>query len=983
MPSRRAARTAIQALVLVALLGSWPASVSAASSPVQSTSQPSSRALCPPATPGYMTCDALISTTVAPLAKAAVGPGFVPNGYGPADLQSAYALPDGSSGEGTGMTVAIVDAYDLATAEADLGTYRSQFGLSSCTTANGCFSKVDQTGGSSYPPTNSGWSGETALDIEMVSAVCPNCHILLVEANTSAGSDMFAAEAKAVALGANVVSNSWGGSEFLGEQNLDAPYLQHPGVAITFSTGDAGYGVQYPAASPFVTAVGGTSLSASGNARGWTETAWSGAGSGCSDVEAKPAFQHDASCSNRTVADVSAVADPNTGVAVYSASQGGWVKFGGTSVASPVIAGVYALAGPASTGTYPVTYPYAKPAELNDVTSGSNGSCGGTYLCTAKTGYDGPTGLGTPIGTGAFGTGSAPGAPTSVVATAGNASASVTWHAAAPNGHPVTGYTVTSTPGSKTCTTTGALTCSVNALTNGTSYTFKVKATNSAGTGAASAASNAVIPATVPDPPTAVSATPADGAAQVSWVAPASNGGRAITSYAVTAAPGGHTCSTTGALTCPVMALTNGTSYTFTVTATNSIGTGAPSSASSGVTPAAVPGATYYPLTPARLVDSRTGQGGVTKLQANVHQTFQVTNLNPGHPGNIPLNAVAVTGNLTVTGQTAAGYLSLTTVGDNAPGTSTLNFPIGDIRANGVTAPLGAGGTLSVTFVGKAGSTAQVVFDVTGYFASDAGGATYQTVTPARLVDSRQPAQRLTSLVANTAQTFGVTQLNPADATTPIPAGAVAVTGNLTVTRQTAPGYFSLTTVATNTPGTSTLNFPLGDNRANGVTVPLGPGGTLGITYVARAGATADVVFDLTGYFLNDLSGATYVALTPNRLVDSRTPLGLPHALAANLAQTFDVGNQASTIEANVPMDAIAVTGNLTVAGQTAAGYFSLTTVADNTPGTSTLNFPLGDIRANGVTVPLGDLETLSITYSAKAGATAQVVFDVTGYFVP
>ena len=211
-----------------------------------------------------------------------------------------------------------------------------------------------------------------------------------------------------------------------------------------------------------------------------------------------------------------------------------------------------------------------------------------------------------------------------------------------------------------------------------------------------------MIPATVPDPPTGVSATPADSAAQVSWAAPASNGGRSITGYTVTSVPGGKSCTTTGALTCSVIALTNGTSYTFTVTAANAMGTSAPSTASSGVTPTTIAGATYYAVTPTRYVDSRSGVGGVTKLLANQFQTFQVTG---STPINIPGDAIAVTGNLTVTGQTAGGYLSLTTVGDNAPGTSTLNFPIGDTRANGVTVPLGAGGTLSVTYVGKAGAS--------------------------------------------------------------------------------------------------------------------------------------------------------------------------------------------------------------------------------------------------------------------------------------
>ena len=200
--------------------------------------------------------------------------------------------------------------------------------------------------------------------------------------------------------GATVISNSYGGPDYPSESSDDSTYYNHPGIAITASTGDLGFGVQFPAASPHVTSVGGTSLSPAGNARGWTETVWDGAGSGCSSYEGKPAFQHDAGCSNRTVADVSAVADTNTPVAMYVG--GSWMEAGGTSVAAPIIAGVYALAGKPTTGTYPISYPYAQAGQLNDVTSGTNGSCSPAYLCTGGAGYDGPTGLGTPNGIGAF-----------------------------------------------------------------------------------------------------------------------------------------------------------------------------------------------------------------------------------------------------------------------------------------------------------------------------------------------------------------------------------------------------------------------------------------------------------------------------------------------------------------------------------------------------------------------------------------------------
>jgi subtilase family serine protease len=358
-----------------------------------------------------------------------ITPAATPSGYGPTDLQSAYNLPSG----GSGQTVAIVDAQDDPNAEADLGTYRSQYGLPACTTANGCFKKVNQTGGTSYPSPDSGWAGEISLDLDMVSAVCPSCHILLVEATSASMTNLGTAVNTAVSLGAKYVSNSYGGSESSSDTSYDSSYFNHPGVAITVSSGDSGYGVEYPAASKYVTAVGGTSLSrASGTTRGWTESVWGsssggdGAGSGCSAYDAKQSWQTDTGCSKRTVADVSAVADPNTGLAVYDSYQAsGWQVYGGTSASSPIIASVYALAGTPAAGTVPASYPYAHTGSLNDVTSGANGSCSSSYLCTAKSGYDGPTGLGTPKGTAAFTNGGSTGGNTVTVTSPGNQSTQV------------------------------------------------------------------------------------------------------------------------------------------------------------------------------------------------------------------------------------------------------------------------------------------------------------------------------------------------------------------------------------------------------------------------------------------------------------------------------------------------------------------------------------------------------------------------------
>ncbi|MFJ5301879.1 putative Ig domain-containing protein [Streptomyces sp. NPDC088350] len=364
--------------------------------------------LCATAAPGHASCFAQRRTDIKQKLAAAVHPDAAAavSGLSPANLHSAYALP--STG-GSGLTVAVVDAYNDPNAASDLATYRSNFGLSACTVASGCFKQVSQTGSTTSLPTNdSGWAGEEALDIDMVSAVCPNCNIILVEASSATDSDLGTAENEAVALGAKFVSNSWGGSESSSQTSEDTSYFKHPGVAITVSAGDSGYGAEYPATSQYVTAVGGTALSTSSSTRGWTESVWNtssteGTGSGCSSYDSKPSWQTDTGCTKRMEADVSAVADPATGVAVYDTYGGsGWAVYGGTSASSPIIAGVYALAGTPGTSDYPAKYPYSHTSNLYDVTSGSNGSCSTSYFCTAGTGYDGPTGWGTPDGTTAF-----------------------------------------------------------------------------------------------------------------------------------------------------------------------------------------------------------------------------------------------------------------------------------------------------------------------------------------------------------------------------------------------------------------------------------------------------------------------------------------------------------------------------------------------------------------------------------------------------
>jgi subtilase family serine protease len=338
------------------------------------------------------TCFALVRTDL----SGADASTAKPQGLGADDLIKAYEIP--SSG-GEGVTVAIVDAHDDPSAEADLAVYRKQYKLPECSSANGCFKKVGQSGTGHLPSADSGWAEEIALDLEMVSAACPSCKILLVEANTESMANLGAAEKTAARLGAKIISNSWGGPEESSDRTADSDYFKHPGVLITASSGDSGYGVEYPAASPNVLAVGGTRLAKSSSSRGFAESAWSGGGSGCSQYEMKPVWQTDSGCSMRTVVDVAAVADPDNGVAVYATydHSGGWNVFGGTSVASPLVAGIFARAGLAGES---VGFVYDHASAFHDLKSGSNGSCDSSagYLCKARVGYDGPTGMGSPDG---------------------------------------------------------------------------------------------------------------------------------------------------------------------------------------------------------------------------------------------------------------------------------------------------------------------------------------------------------------------------------------------------------------------------------------------------------------------------------------------------------------------------------------------------------------------------------------------------------
>jgi subtilase family serine protease len=321
-----------------------------------------------------------------------------PAGYGPSDLQNAYNLP--SATQGKGQTIAVIEAGDDPNAGSDLAVYRETFILPACTMDNRCFSKLNQRGKPGpYPSPNSGWAVEESLDVDMVSAICPKCNIVVVEADRQSLADLGKSVDTAVRLGANAISNSYG---LRRAAKSDGQHFNHPGTIITASAGDGGYGIQVPALYPTVVSVGGTSLTKGGSGRGWSETVWPGTGSGCAKNFAKPPWQTDSGCKGRTMNDVAAIADPNTGVAMYDTyGYAGWLVAGGTSVASPIVASIYGLAGNSSTLNAAESL-YQNATDLYDVTHGRNGTCKPPYLCNGEVGYDGPTGNGTPDGVNAF-----------------------------------------------------------------------------------------------------------------------------------------------------------------------------------------------------------------------------------------------------------------------------------------------------------------------------------------------------------------------------------------------------------------------------------------------------------------------------------------------------------------------------------------------------------------------------------------------------
>ena len=379
---------------------------------------------------------------------------------------------------------------------------------------------------------------------------------------------------------------------------------------------------------------------------------------------------------------------------------------------------------------------------------------------------------------------------------------------------------------------------------------------------------------------------------------------------------------------------------------------------------------TFYPVAPARILDTMIGNGLSGVFSNRVPRLLQVTGR-----GGVPAGAVAVTGILTVTGQTKQGYISIGPVATSAPGSSNLNFPAGDNRANNVTVALDAVGRLAAVYVPNGTGTTQVIFDVTGYFLADDNGATFKPLAPGRVLDSRNGTGTSGAFKTGVAKSFQVT------GNAGVPAEAVAVTGNLTLVSPTGMGWAFVGPSIPANPATiccSTVNAPAKDIRADGVTVALSSG-TLSAVWVGPKASTANLVFDVTGYFVQGLGGAHFVPMEPTRLVDTRVSLPFAGPIKTGVPATVAIAGRG-----DIPTTAMGISGNLTVTGQTYQGYLTVSPAASGANSTSTLNFPSGDNRANGFDVSLAADGSVSVGYMAtKGGSTTHFVLDVGGYFTP
>ena len=853
---------AVLAIAAIGLFGLTVTSPAAAQAPRVSAS-------CSAVAAGQFRCFALKRTDLKQALT--LGPAVTPSGYGPADLRSAYHLPTST----TATTVAVVDAYNDPTAESDLARYRTQYGLPPCTTANHCFRKVNQSGTTSpMPVANAGWAGEISLDLDMVSAICPTCHILLVEARDPSD-NLFRAVERARLMGAKYISMSWGGSEDGSENAYDAEYFNHPGVVYTASSGDDGYpaGASYPSSSRYVVSVGGTSLRRASGTRGWTESVWHGAGSGCSHVVTKPSFQVGVTpCSHRGETDVSAVADPQTGVAVYQA--GHWYVYGGTSASAPIIAAVYALAGPPGPTDRPGSYPYRHRADLNDVTSGNNGRCSPAVLCTGHAGWDGPTGLGTPRGTAAFTavnqvTITSPGSRVGIVGTA----ASLQIRAADSMPGQTLTYRASGLPAGLAIDSSTALVSGTATTTH--TYRVTVTATDttkasgsvsfiwaiSGGSGAfASLPSSRILDTRTGNgvPKAAIRAghsvtvqiasrggVPVSGASSVaialSVVTPSANGW-------VTAAAYGSPASTATVINfirgqsltdLALVPLSAGGRITFTNHSGSTIHLagdltgyylgGAPTLAGA-----------FKSVPSRRVLDTRTATG-VPKaaIKAGHTATVQIA----GRAGVPASGASAVAIAVTVVAPAADGWLTAWPHDPGARTASIVSFRHRQSMTDFVVLPIGADGKIS--FANNSASTIQLTGDLTGYYLSGAGSPAmsggFASLVPYRVLDTRTgkgtPKAAIRAGASVTVRIIGRGGVPGS--------GASAVAIAVAVVQPAATGWLG----ATANGSTATIvNFGRGQSLTVLALIPLGAGGE--ITFTNHSAATIRLAADLTGYAL-------------------------------------------------------------------------------------------------------------------------------------
>lgn len=737
-----------------------------------------------------------------------------PLGYSPADIGSAYGI-SGAAG-GAGQTVAVVDAYDNPKAESDLAAYRSQWGLPVCSTANGCFRKADENGGTSYPAAAgaTGWGAEIDLDIEAVSAACPLCHILLVEGDSSADSDFMTSITTAAGLGATELSLSWGGCEQPGGQPAFDSTLNNTGLPITASTGDSGYlstdnpaqqdpntacptaGAPYfPASSPYVTAVGGTSLTRAADTRGWSETTWAysggyGGGSGCSTSEAKPAWQKDKGCPNRRmVADVSAVADPNTGLAVYdSYDNTGWWVLGGTSLSAPLIAGIYALSGGEPAGQHGAQPWYQAAYPLNDITAGTNAPASTDclahpYFCNAGLGYDGPTGVGSP---------GPP--PTQAVYTPKDPFRVADTRPA--SGQPLQGQSL------------GA----------GQSDNVPIVGVDRVPANATAAVLNV---------------TAADGTAP---------------SY-ITAYPGGTSVPLASNLNFRT-GQTIANLVTVPIGANGGVGIYNHSGRADVIVDLEgyfVPGAApstglYNPLAPARLTDTRPGSGqpnSSNTLSTGTTRVVQVDGV-----GGVPASGVSsIVLNVTAVNPSLPSFLTAFADGAPRPLASNLNFTPGTVVPNRVIVPVSAGGKVDIF---NQQGRVDVIVDVGGWFTGPGGttGSRFTPVQPTRVADTRPGSGApLASSTLSTGSTVSV----PAAGLAGVPSsGVVAVAANVTVTDSNHSSFLTVYPDATARPLASDLNWVLGQTVPNLAITRLGSDGAVA---VYNNQGRVDVIVDVFGYW--------------------------------------------------------------------------------------------------------------------------------------